>query len=72
MKVIDNVFKGYKFEELGVGATFKSESSYYIKIEPAVTAKNMGSNCVNLTTGEFGYCEPDEIVHAFNCELIVL
>ena len=72
MKIIDNVLRGFKFEELGVGATFNSEGGYYIKTEPAITAKNFAFNCINLATGEFSYYEPDEVVHPFNCELIVL
>ena len=71
LKVIDNVFKGFKFEELGVGVIFKRYDEYYIKIMQ-VSHDNFEYNAVNLDGGELVYISNHEHAFPFDCELIVL
>ena len=71
MKIIDNVFRDYKFEELGEGETFKIGEQYFMKTED-YTSNGDDVNAVNLANGQLVYMMYDQIVHPFQCELNVL
>ena len=71
MKIIDNVFKEYTFGELGQGATFKIGEKYRLKTDK-FTSNDDAVNAVDLVSGELVFVMDDEIVHPFQCELIVL
>ena len=71
MKIIDNVFRDYKFEELVEGATFKFGDEYFLKIEEFHSSE-MVCNAINLVSGALDYIMRHETVHPFNCELIIL
>ena len=71
LKVIDNVFNGMKFKELGVGATFKLNNEYFIKTE-TVEVEGETYNIVGFADGLLDHVRDNEIVYPFNCELIVL
>ena len=71
MKIIDNSRCEFEFNELEVGATFKSDGNYYIKTMEVETFDSR-YNAVCLDDGEYEFFAQDYEVIPFNCELIVL
>jgi hypothetical protein len=72
MKIIDNVLRDFEFSELGVGATFKHQGNYYLRIEDLKSEWGVNYNAVELYTGKLCAFIEDAKVSPFNCELIVL
>ena len=73
MKIIDNTKIVFTFDALRVGATFKFEDTYYMKIERVELIPAYGEyNAVILTTGALSLFDSDEEVIPFDSELIVL
>lgn len=71
LKVIDNVLRGILFQELGVGAMFKRNERYLIKIEEVYWASTHW-NAVDMTDGTLMHIPDDVSVYPFSGELIVL
>ena len=72
MKIIDNVLRGAKFETLEVGATFKYDDDYYLRVKNCDIGYDIVYNAVQLNSGELFNFIPHAEVFPFNCELIVL
>ena len=76
MKIIDNVFRGSKFKELKIGATFKMGDEYYIKTDDVTDEYGNICNAVeiggNVRDGLHVFVEENRMIYPFISELKVL